>query len=68
MVKISGILGKFKVSIGNLTQSDISDNDCAQIIIITHKTCRENLERVLKQFNATKFIVKSKVVKIKMEL
>jgi len=66
--KISGILGKFKVSIASLTQSDISDNDCAQIIIITHKTYRENLEKALKQINATKSIVKSKVVKIKIEI
>ncbi|MDR3195763.1 MAG: homoserine dehydrogenase [Endomicrobium sp.] len=66
--KISGILGKFKVSIASLTQSDISDNGCAQIIIITHKTCRKNLEKALKQINATKSIVKSKVVKIKIEI
>jgi homoserine dehydrogenase len=66
--KISGILGNFKVSIASLNQSDISDNDCAQIIIITHKTCRENLEKALKQINATKSIVKSKVVKIKIEI
>jgi homoserine dehydrogenase len=66
--KISGILGKFKVSIASLTQSDINDNDFAQIIIITHKTCRENLEKALKQINATKSIVKSKVVKIKIEI
>jgi homoserine dehydrogenase len=66
--KISGILGKFKVSIASLTQSDIIDNDCAQIIIITHKTCNGNLEKALKQINATKSIVKSKVVKIKIEI
>jgi homoserine dehydrogenase len=66
--KISGILGKFKVSIASLTQFDISDNDCAKIIIITHKTCRKNLEKALKQINATKSIVKSKVVKIKIEI
>lgn len=66
--KISGILGKLKVSIASLAQSDISDNACAQIIIFTHKTCRENLEKALKQINATKSIVKSKVVKIKIEI
>ncbi|MDR1087186.1 MAG: homoserine dehydrogenase [Endomicrobium sp.] len=66
--KISGILGKFKVSIASLTQSDISDNDCTQIIIITHEACRENLEKALKQINATKSIVKSEVVKIKIEI
>jgi homoserine dehydrogenase len=66
--KISGIFGKFKVSIASLTQADINDNNCAQIIIITHKTYCENLEKALKQINATKSIVKSKVVKIKIEV
>jgi homoserine dehydrogenase len=66
--KISGILGKCKVSIASLTQSDINDNDCAQVIIITHKAYRENLEKALKQINATKSILKSKVVSIKIEV
>ncbi|MDR1662889.1 MAG: ACT domain-containing protein [Endomicrobium sp.] len=44
--KISRILSKFKVSIASLTQSDINNNNCAQIIIITHKTYRENLKKL----------------------
>ncbi|MDR0977816.1 MAG: homoserine dehydrogenase [Endomicrobium sp.] len=66
--KISGILSKFKVSIASLTQSNIKDNDYAQIVLFTHETCKENLEKALKQINATKFIVKTKVVKIKIEV
>jgi homoserine dehydrogenase len=66
--KIFSILDKFKVSITSFTQSDISDNGYAQIVIITHKTYRESLEKALKQINATKFIVKSKIVKIKIEI
>jgi homoserine dehydrogenase len=67
--KISGILGKFKVSIANLSQSDIHTNDAnyVRITIITHETCCENLEKALKQINATKFIVKPKAIKIKIE-
>ncbi|MCA6071724.1 MAG: hypothetical protein LE168_05095 [Endomicrobium sp.] len=67
MPKISGVVGKFKVLIGSLAQSDMSDNDYAQIIIITHNL-QGKFERALKQINATKSIVKSKVVKIKMEI
>ncbi|MCL2484572.1 MAG: homoserine dehydrogenase [Endomicrobia bacterium] len=65
--KISGILGKYKVSIASLAQPDISGGDYVQIIIITHETLRENLEKALKQIDATKSIVKSKTVKIKIE-
>ncbi|MDR3124934.1 MAG: homoserine dehydrogenase [Endomicrobium sp.] len=68
LAKISGMLGKHKVSIASLSQSDISGNDYAIIIIITHEVCRENIERALKQINATKSIVKSKAVKIKIEI
>ncbi|MDR1244199.1 MAG: homoserine dehydrogenase [Endomicrobium sp.] len=68
LAKISGMLGKHKVSIASLSQPDISGNDYARIIIITHETCRENIEAALKQINATKSIVKSKTVKIKIEI
>jgi homoserine dehydrogenase len=68
LAKISGILGKFKVSIDSLSQSDTHSGDYVEIIIITHETYRENLEKALKQINATKSIVKSKTVKIKIEL
>ncbi|MDR2067053.1 MAG: homoserine dehydrogenase [Endomicrobium sp.] len=68
LAKISGMLGKHKVSIASLSQPDISGNDYARIIIITHETCRENIEGALKQINATKSIVKSKTVKIKIEI
>jgi homoserine dehydrogenase len=67
--KISGILGKYRVSIASLAQPDDGiDDDYAKIIIITHDTYRENLEKALKQIDATKSIVKSKTVKIKIEL
>ncbi|MDR1696586.1 MAG: homoserine dehydrogenase [Endomicrobium sp.] len=66
--KISGILGNYKVSIASLAQPDISGGDYASIIIITHETYRENIEKALKQINATKSIVKSKPVKIKIEI
>ncbi|MCL2390028.1 MAG: homoserine dehydrogenase [Endomicrobia bacterium] len=65
--KISGILGKYKVSIASLAQPDISGGDYVQVIIITHETYRENIEKALKQINATKSIVKSKTIKIKIE-
>jgi len=66
--RISGILGKNKVSIASLAQPDISDSDSVQIIIITHETTRENLNKALKEINAVKSIVKAKTVKIKIEL
>jgi homoserine dehydrogenase len=66
--KISWILGKYKVSIANLTQLDVNDKGYARIVIITHETCRENLKKALKRINATKSIVKSKTVKIKIEI
>ncbi|MDR0956538.1 MAG: homoserine dehydrogenase [Endomicrobium sp.] len=66
--KISGILGKYKVSIASLSQPDINDSNYARIIIITHETYRENIEKALKQINATKSIVKYKTVKIKIEI
>ncbi|MDR0617588.1 MAG: homoserine dehydrogenase [Endomicrobium sp.] len=68
LAKISGMLGRHKVSIASLLQPDISGNDYARIIIITHETCRENIEKALKQINATKSIVKAKTVKIKIEI
>jgi homoserine dehydrogenase len=67
LAKISGMLGKHKVSIASLSQPDIGGNKYARIIIFTHETCRENIEGALKQINATKSIVKSKTVKIKIE-
>ncbi|AKL98436.1 homoserine dehydrogenase [Endomicrobium proavitum] len=66
--KISGILGNNKVSIASLAQPDVSGSDSVQIIIITHETKRENLEKALKQIDASKSIVKTKTVKIKIEL
>jgi homoserine dehydrogenase len=66
--KISGILGKFKVSIASLSQANPHNDNCVEIIVITHDTYRENLERALKQIDATKSIVKSKTVRIKIEL
>ncbi|MDR2192613.1 MAG: homoserine dehydrogenase [Endomicrobium sp.] len=66
--KISGILGKYKVSIASLAQPDVSNDDYVRIIIITHDTHRENLEKALKQIDATKSIIKSKTVKLKIEL
>ncbi|MDR3113412.1 MAG: homoserine dehydrogenase [Endomicrobium sp.] len=67
--KISGILGKYRVSIASLAQPDDGvDDDYAKIIIITHETYRENLEKALKQIDATKSIVKSKTIKIKIEV
>ncbi|MDR0723608.1 MAG: homoserine dehydrogenase, partial [Endomicrobium sp.] len=65
--KISGILGKYKVSIASLSQPEICDNNHVNIIIITHETLRENLKKALKEINAIKSIVKSKTVKIKIE-
>ncbi|MDR1195923.1 MAG: ACT domain-containing protein, partial [Endomicrobium sp.] len=69
LAKISGILGKYRVSIASLSQPDMEeDGNCiTQIIITTHITNRENLEKALKQIDATKSIVKSKTVKIKIE-
>jgi homoserine dehydrogenase len=66
--KISGILGKFKVSIASLSQPNTDNGDYVEIIIITHDTYRENIEKALKQIDATKSIVKSKTVKIKIEV
>lgn len=65
--KISGILGKFKVSIASVSQPDMDDDGITQIIVTTHVTNRENLEKALKQIDATKSIVKKKTVKIKIE-
>jgi homoserine dehydrogenase len=66
--KISGILAEFKVSIArSLAQLNISGTDYGKIIIITHETHFEYLEKALKQINATKSIVKHKTVKIKIE-
>jgi len=65
--KISGILGKNRVSIASLAQPDVAGSDSVQIIIITHETKRENLEKALKQIDATKSIVKAKTVRIKIE-
>jgi homoserine dehydrogenase len=65
--KISGILGKYKVSIASLSQPEICDNNYVNIIIITHETLCENLKKALKEINAIKSIVKSKTVKIKIE-
>ncbi|MDR1523526.1 MAG: homoserine dehydrogenase [Endomicrobium sp.] len=65
--KISGILGKYKVSIASLSQPEICDNSYTNIIIITHETLCENLKKSLKEINAIKSIVKSKTVKIKIE-
>lgn len=65
--KISGILGKYKVSIASLAQPDMPEGDYVNIIIITHDTSRENLEKALKQIDATKSIVKAKTVKLKIE-
>jgi homoserine dehydrogenase len=67
LYKISEILSKFNVSIANLTQSSIGDDNYTRIIIITHSTYRENIEKTLEQINATRSIVKSKAVKIKIE-
>ncbi|MDR3112287.1 MAG: homoserine dehydrogenase [Elusimicrobiota bacterium] len=66
LAKISGILGKYKVSIASLSQPNADDSE-AQIVIITHDTLKENFEKALKQIDATKSIVKSKTVKIKIE-
>ncbi|GHT46480.1 homoserine dehydrogenase [Endomicrobiia bacterium] len=66
--KILWILGKCKVSIANLEQLGVSSNGYTRIIILTHETYRENLEKALKQINATRSIIKSKTVKIKVEL
>lgn len=65
--KISGILGNNKVSIASVSQPDMADDGITQIIVTTHKTKRENLERSLKQINAVKSIVKAKTVRIKIE-
>lgn len=65
--KISGILGKYKVSIASVSQPDMDDEGITQIIVTTHKTNRENLEKALKQIDASKSIVKAKTVKIKIE-
>ena len=65
--KISGILGKFRVSIASVSQPDMDDDGITQIIVTTHETSRENLEKALKQIDATRSIVKSKTVKIKIE-
>jgi len=66
--KISGILGKFKVSIASLSQPDMAEDGITQIVVTTHETSRENLEKALKQIDATKSIVKSKTVKLKIEI
>lgn len=65
--KLSGILGKYKVSIASVSQPDMEDDGITQIIVTTHMTNRENLEQALKQIDATKSIVKSKTVRIKIE-
>lgn len=65
--KISGILGKYKVSIASVSQPDMGEDGITQIIVTTHITNRENLEKSLKQIDATKSIVKKKTVKIKIE-
>ncbi|MDR3071141.1 MAG: homoserine dehydrogenase [Endomicrobium sp.] len=68
LAKISGILGRFKISVTSLLQQDTSNRDCVKIIIITHETYRENIEKALKQIDATRSIVKSKTVKFKIEI
>lgn len=68
LAKLSGILGQQKVSIASLAQPDDGGDDFAKIIIITHETYRENLEKALKQIDAMKSVVKSKTVKIKIEI
>jgi homoserine dehydrogenase len=65
--KISGILGKYKVSIASLSQPKICDESYKNIIIITHEILCENLKKALKKINAIKSIVKSKTVRIKIE-
>lgn len=65
---ISGILGKCDVSIASLAQPDkCQEHNHVSVIVITHKTSRENLEKALKEIDATKAIVKAKTIKLRME-
>lgn len=66
LAKISGILGENKVSIASLSQPDSANKGVAQVIIITHETSRENLEKALKQIDATKSMIKAKSIKIRI--
>ncbi|MCL2389725.1 MAG: homoserine dehydrogenase [Elusimicrobia bacterium] len=66
LAKISTLLGSHKVSIASLFQRRSLENN-TEIIITTHKTRRENLEKAIKQIDATRSVVKARTVRIKIE-
>jgi homoserine dehydrogenase len=67
LAKISTVLGKNKVSIASLFQRNAERGNNAEVIVTTHETKRENLEKALKQIDAARSMVKARTVRIKIE-
>ena len=66
LAKISGILGNNEVSIASLYQDDRDKDKKVSIIITTHKTSSQQIEKSLEEIDKLP-IIKSKTVKYRIE-
>jgi len=66
LAKISGILGKYNISIASVTQKEKTNSNVVPIVMMTHEALELNMAKALKQIDALDAI-KKKTVKIRME-
>jgi homoserine dehydrogenase len=66
LAKISGILGKYRISIASVTQKEKNNSNIVPIVMITHEALELDMAKALKEIDGLSAI-KKKTVKIRME-
>jgi homoserine dehydrogenase len=66
LAKISGILGKYDISIATVTQKEKRSSQIAPIVMMTHEALERDMARALKEINALS-VIKKKSVRVRVE-
>lgn len=66
LAKISGILGKYRISIASVTQKERKKTKVVPVVMITHETEEKNMQKALGEISHLT-VVKEKPVAIRME-
>ena len=66
LARISGILGKYRISIASVTQKERREEDIVPIVMMTHEALERDMRGALKEIDALPAI-KKKSVRIRVE-
>jgi homoserine dehydrogenase len=69
LAQISSILGKHRISIASVIQTERHEADTASIVMVTHKVVEKNMQMAIQEIDELDVIrVKSRLIRIEEEV